>query len=147
MRSSRLVQTLIQAAMLVLLASIMVFQMRRRSTRAGGDSAPAAIRAPSHAAIVRSYTEYFQDHETAKQKAQLIAVDVRDVAVDGHVAHAKLRIELKWISHNPDYQDGPLKGAPGKLGDTYVYTQVFRFRHWNKNGWQVEGYVEPPERH
>lgn len=144
MRSSRLVQTILQALILVMLAAI-VFRGAQRKAAPGGGPAGAAPGAPSKATITREFRAYFQDHETASQKAELLAVEVRDVSVENTLAYVKLRIDLKWLQHNPDFQDGPLRGARGNLGDSIRYVQVFKFRRWD-SGWHIEGHLEPPEK-
>lgn len=142
MRSNRIVQTLIQAALLVLLAAI-AFRKPPASKRQDGGG-PSAIALPSNAAILQAYKASFQEHPDAGRKAELGPVLVRAISVDGAVARVKLRIEFQWLEDNPDYTDGPLKNAPGQRGDRVAYTEIFTYRHWN-TGWELEGRIEPSD--
>jgi hypothetical protein len=34
---------------------------------------------------------------------------------------------------------GPLKNAPGRRGDRLKYYEVFVYRYWGEQGWDIEG--------
>ncbi len=143
MRSNRTVQTLIQAALLVLLAAIAFRKPPPAPKQQDGGGAPA-VALPSNAAILQAYNASFQEHPDAGRKAELGPVRVRAISVDGAVARVKLRIEFQWLDDNPDYTDGPLKNAPGQRGDRVAYTEIFTYRRWN-TGWEIEGRIEPSD--
>ena len=143
MRNSRTVQTIIQAALLVLLAAI-VFRKPPKPSDAPGAATGQAIPPPSPAQITTAYKTVYQEHPDASRKTELTTVKVRAVSVDGPEALVRLRIEFRWIADNPDYTDGPLKNAPGQLGDRVAYTETFAFRRWD-TGWEIEGRREPAD--
>jgi len=145
MGSNRAIQTILQAIMVVLVAAV-VFMLPKiagtSATPGGGTKTPAPAM-PSDQEIKNRFRAYFNDDKEASTKAQLISVGVKDISVEGVVAHVKLQLVVKWEGHNVGYTEGPLKNAPGQRGDTYEYYEVFRFRKWRK-GWDVEGRREPP---
>jgi hypothetical protein len=141
MRSNRLVQTIIQAVMLVLLTAIVVkLPSGGRPARgeAGGESSAALI---DHKAITKAFRTYFEEWNRgeAYNKIESLTLDVSDVSVEGPIAHVEFLISFKWRVHNPDYKVGPLKNAPGLVNNTVEYTEVFTLRRWEKRGWDIEG--------
>jgi hypothetical protein len=144
MGSNRTIQTILQAVLVVLLAALVFKVPAAPGPAAGKGGSPAhAQPMPSEREITNRFRAYFTDDKEASTKAQLLSVGVKDMSVEGSVAHVKLRIVLKWEGHNIGYTDGPLKNAPGKRGDTYEYVEIFKFRRWSK-GWDVEGRRDPP---
>jgi hypothetical protein len=143
MRSSRLIQTLIQAGILFLLAGI-VFRDPPETTARPAQGSQGGPPAPAHSTLTQTYKAYFQEYPGLRQKADLVLVRVSAVSLQGAAARAKLRIDFQWTDHNPAYTDGPLKNAPGQRGDRVSYTEVFTYRHWD-TGWDIEGRVEPPD--
>jgi len=145
MGSSRTIQTIIQAIMLVLLGAI-VWQLPRvgglPGQGSGGGKATPAL--PSEQELKTRYRAYFTEDDEASTKAELLSVGVKDISLEGPIAHVKLQIVIKWIGHNVGYTAGPLKNAPGKRGDTVTYTEVFKFRRWQRRGWDIEGRREKP---
>jgi hypothetical protein len=149
MRSNRTIQTILQSIILVLLAAI-VFQLPSlaRSMSAGGGGGRYAPRPPNEAEIKKAFRAYFEEWKKGElpNKADIKGVDVKDLSVNGSVAHAKLRIEVKWkAGHNMEYTEGPLKNAPGVSGEAYVYEEIFPLRFWTSRGWDFEGHLPPPE--
>lgn len=144
MGSSRTVQTIIQATMLVLLGAI-VWQLPKLAGRGGpaAQDARSGPSLPSEAELKTRYRTYFSEDDEASTKAELLSVGVKDISPEGALARVKLQIVIKWLGHNAGYTSGPLKDAPGKRGDTVTYTEVFKFRHW-QHGWDIEGRREEP---
>ena len=144
MSSNRTIQTILQAIMVVLLAALVFKLPTLSSTPATTEGVPLNAPAmPSKQEITKRFRAYFSEDKEASTNAQLLSVDVKDMSLEGPVAHVKLRIVLKWEGHNVGYTEGPLKNAPGKRGDTWEYVEAFRFRHWT-SGWDVEGHREQP---
>lgn len=143
MRSSRLIQTLIQAAILFLLGAIAFRDPPETPARPaeGGRGGPPS---PAHSTLTQTYKAYFREYPDLRQKADLVMVRVTAVSVEDATARVKLRIDFQWTDHNPAYTKGPLKNAPGQRGDRVSYTEVFTYRHWD-TGWDIEGRVEPPD--
>jgi len=144
MGSSRTVQTIIQAIMLVLLGAI-VWQLPKLGAPGGQPSVggKSGSRLPSEQELKTRYRAYFSEDDEASTKAELLSVGVKDISLDGPLAYVKLQIVIKWLGHNVGYTSGPLKNAPGKRGDTVTYTEVFKFRRWRR-GWDIEGRREKP---
>lgn len=144
MSSNRMIQTILQAVMVVLLAAV-AWRLPGAGLGGGGrdggfQSAPAL---PSEQELVKRFQAYFAEDKEASSKVEALGVSVDDISVEGPVAYVKLRIEFRWEGHNTRYTEGPLKNAPGNRGDRVQYTEVFKFRRWTR-GWDVEGRREPP---
>lgn len=144
MGSNRMIQTILQAIMVVLLAAV---AYKLPGLGPGGAGSGAALQSapsmPSEQEIIKRFQAYFADDKEASAKVEAFGVSVEDISVEGSVAYVKLRIQFRWEGHNTHYTDGPLKNAPGNRGDRVQYTEVFKFRRWMK-GWDVEGRREPP---
>jgi len=145
MGSSRTIQTIIQAIMLVLLGAIVVElpKLKTAASPASGESRKEEPTFPSDQELRARYRAYFSEDDEAVTKAELLSVGVRDVSMEGNIAYVKFRIVIKWIGHNSGYTTGPLKNAPGLRGNTVTYSEVFRFRRW-RHGWDIEGRREKP---
>ena len=143
MRSNRTIQTIVQALTLVIVAAIF-FRMPRGDQQSGGGGTRHGVpSAPSDAEIKQRYRAWFNEDNEVSTKAELLSVGVDDVCVDGALAYVKLNIELRWKGHNINYAKGPARGAPGQRGDTVRYTEVFKYRRWNK-GWDLDERRKPP---
>ena len=144
MGSSRTIQTIIQAIMLVLLGAIVVeLPKLKTAAPAPGKSRGKEPEFPSDQELRSRYRAYFSEDDEAVTKAELLSVGVQDVSVEGSIAYVKFRIVIKWIGHNSGYTTGPLKNAPGLRGNTVTYNEVFKFRRW-RSGWDIEGRREKP---
>lgn len=144
MGSNRMIQTILQAIMVVLLAALVY----RLPSLGGGGGGPQgelerAQTLPSEPELTKRFYSYFADDKEASAKVEGLGVTVEDISLDGAVAHVKLRIQFRWEGHNTHYTEGPLKNAPGNRGDRVQYTEVFRYRRWAK-GWDLEGRRELP---
>jgi hypothetical protein len=144
MGSNRIIQTILQAIMVVLLATITVSLSSNRSPagRDGGHESVPDL--PPDDVIKRCFRAYFSEDKEASSKTEGLTVAVKDISVEGPIAHVKLQIRFKWVGQAPlqPYAEGPLKNAPGNRGETVEYTEVFKFRRWTK-GWDIEGRREP----
>ncbi len=144
MGSSRTIQTIIQAIMLVLLGAIVVeLPKLKTGTPASGKTRKEEPAFPSDQELRSRYRAYFSEDDEVVTKAELLSVGVQDISMEGSIAYVKFRIVIKWIGHNPGYSSGPLKGAPGLRGNTVTYSEVFKFRRW-RHGWDIEGRREKP---
>jgi len=143
MGSNRMVQTILQAIMVVLLAALVFRLPGLGGFAAGSGGLQSAPELPSVQEITNRFHSYFADDKEASSKVEGFTVSVEDISVEGPVAYVKLRLQFRWEGHNVNYTDGPLKNAPGNRGDRVQYTEVFKFRRWSK-GWDVEGRREPP---
>ena len=143
MRSNRAIQTIVQAITLVIVAAIF-FRLPTPGQMSGGSGSLHGVpSAPSDAEIKQRYRAWFNEDDEISTKAELLSVGVEDVCVDGAVAHVKLNVELRWKGHNINYTKGPARGAPGQRGDSVRYTEIFKYRRWNK-GWDLEERRKPP---
>jgi len=142
MRSNRTIQTIIQAITLLMVTAIVFTLPSLTNPRGGQGERRVAHSRPSNEEIAKRFRNYFDEDELAKKKADLKSVEVKDISVEGTTAYVKLRLQIKWKGHNPQLDKGPLKNAPGQRGDTYQYTEVFKFRRWSK-GWDLEARREP----
>jgi hypothetical protein len=141
MRSNRAIQTILLALILVMVAAI-AFK-RSPATPGGqiGSSAAAAgdIPVPERSKLSRVYRDYFNEDPEIIAKAELLSIDVVAVSMEPPLAHVRLAIEFKWTGPNPAYPVGPLKNAPGRRGDRLKYYEVFVYRYWGEQGWDIEG--------
>lgn len=146
MRSNRTIQTIVQAITLVLVAAIFFKLDQVTGPQSGAAGGARGISPPTEAEITRRYRVWFNEYGEGEvgTKAQLLAVRVVAVSVEGVTAQVMLGIEFKWEGHNINYTKGPLRDAPGQRGDRVTFTQVLAFRHWGeKKGWDIEERREP----